>query len=98
MAERGLVLARRRLELLDAGHEARRTGGAGRSRRRRALAPGLLRPGTYVEPFAQRALGVVREDDELIAGSASRFDELGLDWHAADTRALGSGDQLVELG
>lgn len=52
------------------------------------LAPRVLRPGTYVEPFAQRALGVVREDDDLIAAAARRFDELGLDWHAAETRAL----------
>jgi hypothetical protein len=52
------------------------------------LAPRVLRPGTFVEPFAQRALGLVREDDELVATAASRFDELGLDWHAAETRAL----------
>jgi hypothetical protein len=52
------------------------------------LAPRLLRPGTYVEPFAQRALGLVREDEELITAAGSRFDELGLDWHAAETRAL----------
>ena len=55
------------------------------------LAPDFLRPGTYVEPFAQRALGLVREDEDLIAASASRFDDLGLGWHAADTRALLGG-------
>jgi DNA-binding SARP family transcriptional activator len=52
------------------------------------LASRVLRPGTFVEPFAQRALGVVRGDDGLIARAASRFDDLGLDWHATDTRAL----------
>lgn len=52
------------------------------------MAPRLHRPGTYVEPFAQRALGLVRDDGELIARAALRFDELGLDWHAAQTRAM----------
>jgi hypothetical protein len=50
------------------------------------LAPGVLRPGTYVEPFAQRALGIVHEDEALIAQAAARLDELGLAWHAAQTR------------
>jgi class 3 adenylate cyclase/tetratricopeptide (TPR) repeat protein len=48
----------------------------------------LLRPGTYVEPFALRALGVVREDEELIRQAAARFDEMRLGWHAGETRAL----------
>ena len=41
-----------------------------------------------LEPFALRALGVVREDEKLIAQAVSRFETLGLDWHAAETRAL----------
>jgi class 3 adenylate cyclase len=48
----------------------------------------LLQPNTYLEPFALRALGVVREDPGLIERAAGRFEALGLDWHAARTRAL----------
>lgn len=48
----------------------------------------LLQPDTYLEPFALRALGVVREDAGLIERAAGRFEALGLDWHAARTRAL----------
>ncbi len=47
-----------------------------------------LRPNTYLEPFALRALGVVREDAELVAQALARFEELGLEWHAEQTRAL----------
>ena len=49
-------------------------------------APPLLRPGTYLEPFALRALGVVREDEGLTEQAVERFEALGLDWHAAQTR------------
>jgi len=49
-------------------------------------APKWLRPGTYVEPFALRALGLVREDAELVEQAAQAFDALGLPWHAARTR------------
>jgi DNA-binding SARP family transcriptional activator len=52
------------------------------------LARRVGRSGAYVEPFAERALGLVRDDGDLIARAASRFDALGLDWHAAQTRAL----------
>ena len=48
----------------------------------------LLQPNTYLEPFALRALGVVREDVGLIERAAGRFEALGLGWHAARTRAL----------
>lgn len=48
----------------------------------------VLRPGSYLEPFALRALGLVREDADLIQGAADRFDALGIPWHAARTRAL----------
>jgi hypothetical protein len=50
-------------------------------------APPFLRPGTYFEPFALRALGIVREDDALLEQAAAAFDELGLAWHAEQTRA-----------
>ena len=51
-------------------------------------APPLLTAGAYLEPFALRALGLVREDDQLLNAAAARFGSLGLDWHAAQTRAL----------
>ena len=48
----------------------------------------LMKPGTYLEPFALRALGIVREDESLVERAADRFAGLGLDWHAAQTRDL----------
>jgi hypothetical protein len=51
-------------------------------------APLFLQPGTYPEPFALRALGIVREDEELIRQALERFEALRLDWHAVQTRAL----------
>jgi tetratricopeptide (TPR) repeat protein len=51
-------------------------------------APQFLRSGTYFEPFALRALGIVREDGALLEESVAAFDRLGLAWHAEQTRAL----------
>jgi hypothetical protein len=51
-------------------------------------AAALLRSGTYLEPFALRALGAVREDDLLIEQAIGRFDAMGLGWHADQTRKL----------
>jgi class 3 adenylate cyclase len=51
-------------------------------------APPFLGSKTYFEPFAMRALGFVREEAELVEQAAARFDDLGLAWHAAQTRAL----------
>ena len=51
-------------------------------------APPLVVPGAYIEPFALRALGIVRGDADLIEQAQTRFGELGLDWHAAQTSAL----------
>jgi hypothetical protein len=48
----------------------------------------LLQAGTYFEPFALRALGVVREDAELLERAAARFEAMGLRWHERETRAL----------
>jgi class 3 adenylate cyclase len=48
----------------------------------------LLLPGTYFEPFALRALGVVREDVELLEQAAARFEAMDLGWHARQTRTL----------
>ncbi len=53
-----------------------------------AEAEQFLQPGTYVEPFALRALGFVREDETLLRQACERFDALGLGWHAGETRAL----------
>ena len=58
-----------------------------RQRVEAAAAP-LVQPGTYLEPFALRALGVAREDVTLVEQAQARFEEMGLDWHAAQTRAL----------
>jgi class 3 adenylate cyclase len=51
-------------------------------------APPFARPGTSLEPFALRALGVARADPGLIDQACERFDELGFDWHAAQTDTL----------
>ena len=48
----------------------------------------LVRPNTFLEPFALRALGLVREDPELIETAIARFEAMGLDRHAEETRAL----------
>jgi class 3 adenylate cyclase/tetratricopeptide (TPR) repeat protein len=48
----------------------------------------FLQPNTYLEPFALRALGLVREDLALMERALGRFEEFGLEWHAARTRAL----------
>jgi hypothetical protein len=51
-------------------------------------APLLLASGTYMEAFALRALGIVRDDETLIEQALARFATLGLDWHAAQTASL----------
>jgi len=51
-------------------------------------APALAIPGSYLEPFALRALGYARRDDALIERAGARFAEMGLDWHASKTREL----------
>jgi class 3 adenylate cyclase/tetratricopeptide (TPR) repeat protein len=48
----------------------------------------LLLPGMYFEPFALRALGLVRDDKGLIERALERFEALGLDWYATETRRL----------
>lgn len=54
-------------------------------------APGLVRAGTAIEPFALRALGAAHGDDELLARAQERFAALRLDWHAAQTERLLAG-------
>jgi class 3 adenylate cyclase len=40
-------------------------------------------PGTYLEPFALRTLGIARGDPALVAQAQTRFEAMGLDWYAA---------------
>ena len=51
-------------------------------------APRLLQTGTYLEPFALRAIGAVREDEALVERAIDRFDAMGLSWHADQSRQL----------
>jgi class 3 adenylate cyclase len=51
-------------------------------------APFLLGAGIYFEPFAWRALGVVRGEHDLVRQAAAGFAALGLDWHVAETAKL----------
>jgi hypothetical protein len=51
-------------------------------------APAKLQPGTYLEPFALRALGLVREDAALVERAALRFEAMALPWHAGQTRRI----------
>lgn len=54
-------------------------------------AAALAEAGTLVEPFALRALGAARGDDELLARADERFTMLGLDWHRSQTERLLAG-------
>jgi len=54
-------------------------------------APVFLEEGLVLEPFALRALGVARNDDELLARADERFAALGLEWHRAQTERLLAG-------
>jgi hypothetical protein len=47
-----------------------------------------MRPGTYLEPFALRALGFARGDAALLTDAAARFEAMGLEWHVGETRKL----------
>jgi hypothetical protein len=53
-----------------------------------AAAPEWLRPGTYVEPFARRALGFARGDESMLTDAAVCFEGMELDWFAGETRKL----------
>jgi DNA-binding SARP family transcriptional activator len=52
-----------------------------------AEASPLLQPGTYLEPFALRALALTREDAKLLERAAARFRALDLLTHAERTLA-----------
>jgi class 3 adenylate cyclase len=51
-------------------------------------APPLVQAGTYLEPFALRALGIVRDDETLVGKARDGLRGMGLDWHAEQTDAL----------
>jgi hypothetical protein len=74
-----LPLATARLDVLGAARDRDRLEREARV---------FLVPGTYVEPFALRALGLVRGDEGMIHQAIDRFDAMKLDWHARETRAL----------
>jgi tetratricopeptide (TPR) repeat protein len=57
----------------------------GEEERIEAEVPPLLRPETYLEPFALRALGLTRSDKELLERAAAHFEAMGLAWHAVET-------------
>jgi DNA-binding SARP family transcriptional activator len=79
---------------------AARLDGLAALRRRDAVeqeASLLLAPRTYLEPFALRALGLVREDAALLEQAAARFDAMELAWHAAQTRNALAGTERVSL-
>jgi class 3 adenylate cyclase len=57
-------------------------------------APTFLVEGTYLEPFALRALGFAREAPDLLERALERFVAMGMDWHAEETRrVLGQGSR-----
>jgi hypothetical protein len=47
-----------------------------------------LEQASFTQPFAFRALGVVRADASLLDRAAARFEEMGLEWRADETRTL----------
>jgi hypothetical protein len=51
-----------------------------------AEAPPLLIEGSYLEPFALRALGWARRDPEMLSRAIDRFDAMGMTWFAAQTK------------
>jgi class 3 adenylate cyclase len=82
--------ARGIIRTIKAGPLAARLDGLaalGNANRIEAAAPRFLVAGTYLEPFALRALGHTRGDDNLLNQACDRFEMLGLHWHAETTRA-----------
>ncbi len=51
-----------------------------------AAGPELAIPGSFLEPFALRALGWARNDSETVLEAIGRFEAMGLDRHADRTR------------
>ncbi len=67
---------------------------AGRKGDVEAEAMRFAQPGTFLEPFALRTLGLVRGDGALLAQAIERFEAMGLGWHAAKTRAAADQARL----
>jgi hypothetical protein len=53
-----------------------------------AEASSVLGRSAYLEPFALRALGRVRDDRGLVKQAAEQFMALGMRWHAAETQLV----------
>jgi class 3 adenylate cyclase/tetratricopeptide (TPR) repeat protein len=51
----------------------------------------FLEEESYTQPFALRALGVIRGDASLLREAESRFEAMGLGWRAKETRCLTAG-------
>jgi hypothetical protein len=51
-------------------------------------APRFLRPSLVTEPYAQRALGLVREDAALLHAAVGSFEQRGMRYQAAATASL----------
>jgi class 3 adenylate cyclase/tetratricopeptide (TPR) repeat protein len=59
-----------------------------------ATAPALVIKGTYLEPFALRALAFARGDDGLYEQAIAAFQGMDLEWFAAQTRHLQAEGRL----
>jgi len=55
------------------------------------VAPAYIGHGLLLEPFALRALGIVRGDDELLSRADALFVERNLEWHRSQTERLLAG-------
>jgi hypothetical protein len=56
-----------------------------------AVAPAYVGDGLLLEPFALRALGIVRGDDELLARADALFAQWNMEWHRSQTERLLAG-------
>jgi len=61
----------------------------GRSNDIEREAPALAVPGTCIEPFALRALGIARGDTKLQERANRLFTDLGQDWFAIEGAKIG---------
>jgi class 3 adenylate cyclase len=95
--------AERMLELLPAAGDPWGLDGAaarldalaalGRTRQAELEAAPFLDRESYTRPFALRALGLVRADPSLVDQAVACFESIGLEWRAAETRALAAAAQ-----
>ena len=59
-----------------------------RAEAEREASPFLSHGSGYLEPFALRTLGIVRDDEAMVEQAVVIFEAMGLDWYAAETRKL----------